>query len=75
MNHTVFVNKSLVERSWDCPWRGQASKFLAPLTAAALQQFLAADGQGLGGEGAAIAKVCAHNAGHKTAEDGPGIDV
>ncbi len=41
----------------------KASQFSAPLTAAALQQFVAAAGQGLGGEGdAAVAKVCAHNA-------------
>ena len=40
------------------------SQFSAPLTAAALQQFVAAAGQGLGGEGdAAVAKVYAHNAG------------
>ena len=41
----------------------KASQFSAPLTAAALQQFVAAAGQGLGGEGdAAVAKVCAQNA-------------
>ena len=40
------------------------SKFGAPLTAAALQQFLAAAGSGLGGEDdAAVAKVYARNAG------------
>ena len=42
----------------------QALKFLVPLTAAALQHFLAADGQGLGVEDA-IAKVYAHDAGIK----------
>jgi putative dehydrogenase len=42
------------------------TQFSAPLTAAALQQFAAAAGQGLGGEGdAAVAKVYAHNAGIK----------
>ena len=41
----------------------KASQFSAPLTAAALQQFVAAAGQGFGGEGdAAIAKVYAQNA-------------
>ncbi len=41
----------------------KASQFSAPLTVAALQQFVAAVGQGLGGEGdAAIVKVYAHNA-------------
>jgi len=41
----------------------RAAKFSAPLTAAALQQFLAASGMGLGGEDdAAIAKVYARNA-------------
>ncbi|MRG72183.1 NAD-binding protein [Alphaproteobacteria bacterium HT1-32] len=40
------------------------AKFGAPLTAAALQQFLAAAGSGLGGEDdAAVAKVYARNAG------------
>ncbi|MDJ0992787.1 MAG: NAD(P)-dependent oxidoreductase [Dinoroseobacter sp.] len=40
--------------------------FSAPITAAALQQFLAAAGQGLGGEDdAAVAKVYARNAGLK----------
>ncbi|QDV25259.1 L-threonate dehydrogenase [Aureliella helgolandensis] len=40
------------------------AKFSAPLTAAALQQFLAAAGMGLGGQDdAAIAKVYARNAG------------
>ena len=44
----------------------KGSQFSAPLTAAALQQFVAAAGQGLGGEGdAAVAKVYAHNAGIK----------
>ena len=47
----------------------QASKFLASLTAAALQHFLAAGGQGLEGEGA-IAKVSAQNAGIKLPEIG-----
>jgi 3-hydroxyisobutyrate dehydrogenase-like beta-hydroxyacid dehydrogenase len=42
------------------------AKFSAPITAAALQQFLAAAGQGLGGEDdAAVAKVYARNAGLK----------
>ena len=42
----------------------KASKFSAPVTAAALQQFIAAAGQGLGGEDdAAVAKVYAANAG------------
>lgn len=42
----------------------KSSKFGAPLTAAALQQFLAASGSGLGGEDdAAVAKVYARNAG------------
>ena len=41
----------------------KASQCSAPLTAAALQQFVAAAGQGFGGEGdAAVAKVYAHNA-------------
>ncbi len=41
----------------------KASQFSAPLTATALQQFVAAAGQGLGGEGdAAVAKVYAQNA-------------
>ena len=40
------------------------AKFGAPLTAAALQQFMAASGSGLGGEDdAAVAKVYARNAG------------
>lgn len=40
------------------------AKFSAPMTAAALQQFLAASGQGLGAEDdAAVAKVYARNAG------------
>ncbi|MEX2521075.1 MAG: L-threonate dehydrogenase [Paracoccaceae bacterium] len=40
------------------------AKFAAPLTAAALQQFIAASGSGLGGEDdAAVAKVYARNAG------------
>lgn len=43
---------------------GRTSKFAAPLTAAALQQYLAASGSGLGGEDdAAVAKVYARNAG------------
>lgn len=42
----------------------KSAKFGAPLTAAALQQFLAASGSGLGGEDdAAVAKVYARNAG------------
>ena len=42
----------------------QGAKFSAPLTAAALQQFLAAAGSGLGAEDdAAVAKVYARNAG------------
>ena len=42
----------------------RAAKFSAPLTAAALQQFLAASGSGLGREDdAAVAKVYARNAG------------
>ncbi|KQS95515.1 L-threonate dehydrogenase [Rhizobium sp. Leaf386] len=42
----------------------RASKFSAPITAAALQQFLAASGMGLGREDdAAVAKVYARNAG------------
>lgn len=42
----------------------RAAKFAAPLTAAALQQFLAASGSGLGREDdAAVAKVYARNAG------------
>lgn len=42
----------------------RGAKFSAPLTAAALQQFLAASGSGLGGEDdAAVAKVYARNAG------------
>ena len=44
----------------------RASKFAAPLTAAALQQFVAASGMGLGREDdAAVAKVYARNAGLK----------
>jgi putative dehydrogenase len=44
----------------------RASKFAAPVTAAALQQFLAASGMGLGREDdAAVAKVYARNAGLK----------
>jgi 3-hydroxyisobutyrate dehydrogenase-like beta-hydroxyacid dehydrogenase len=42
----------------------KSAKFSAPITAAALQQFLAASGSGLGGEDdAAVAKVYARNAG------------
>lgn len=42
----------------------KAAKFSAPLTAAALQQFIAASGQGLGRQDdAAVAKVYARNAG------------
>lgn len=44
----------------------KSAKFSAPLTAAALQQFLAASGSGLGAEDdAAVAKVYARNAGLK----------
>lgn len=44
----------------------KAAQFSAPITAAALQQFLAAAGQGLGQEDdAAVAKVYARNAGLK----------
>jgi 3-hydroxyisobutyrate dehydrogenase-like beta-hydroxyacid dehydrogenase len=44
----------------------RGAKFAAPLTAAALQQFLAASGSGLGREDdAAVAKVYARNAGLK----------
>ena len=44
----------------------RASKFSAPITAAALQQFVAASGMGLGREDdAAVAKVYARNAGLK----------
>lgn len=44
----------------------RAARFSAPLTAAALQQFLAASGSGLGREDdAAVAKVYARNAGLK----------
>ena len=44
----------------------RASKFAAPLTAAALQQFVAASGMGLGREDdAAVAKIYARNAGLK----------
>jgi L-threonate 2-dehydrogenase len=46
------------------------AKFGAPITAAALQQFLAAAGQGLGAEDdAAVAKVYARNAGLKLPGD------
>ena len=42
----------------------KSSKFSAPLTAAALQQYVAASGSGLGGEDdSAIAKIYARNAG------------
>ena len=44
----------------------RTAKFSAPITAAAMQQFLAAAGMGLGGEDdAAVAKVYARNAGLK----------
>jgi len=44
----------------------KSAQFSAPITAAALQQFIAAAGQGLGGEDdAAVAKVYARNAGLK----------
>ena len=47
------------------------AKFGAPLTAAALQQFLAASGSGLGGEDdAAVAKVYARNAGLRLPGEG-----
>ena len=43
---------------------GHASKFALPLSAAALQQFIAAAGSGLGGEDdSAVAKVYARNGG------------
>lgn len=49
----------------------RAAKFAAPVTAAVLQQFLAASGMGLGREDdAAVAKVYAQNAGLKL----PGVD-
>jgi L-threonate 2-dehydrogenase len=49
----------------------RTSKFAAPVTAAALQQFLAASGMELGREeDAAVAKVCARNSGLKL----PGTD-
>ncbi len=49
----------------------KSAKFGAPLTAAALQQFLAASGSGLGAEDdAAVAKVYARNAGLRL----PGVD-
>ena len=42
----------------------KSSKFSAPLTAAALQQFVAASGSGMGGEDdSAVAKIYARNAG------------
>ena len=48
----------------------RSAKFGAPLTAAALQQFLAASGSGLGAEDdAAVAKVYARNAGIKLPGD------
>ena len=44
----------------------KTAKFGAPITAAAMQQYLAASGMGLGGEAdAAVAKVYARNAGIK----------
>ena len=50
---------------------GRSSHFATPLAATALQQFLAADGSGLGKEDdAAVAKVYARNAGLKL----PGMD-
>lgn len=49
----------------------RASKFFAPLTAAALQQFAAASGSGLGGEDdAAVVKVYARDAGLTLPGDG-----
>ena len=51
----------------------KGAKFGAPLTAAALQQYLAASGSGLGKEDdAAVAKVYARNAGLTLPGDGPG---
>lgn len=48
----------------------RASRFSSPLSAAALQQFLAASGMGYGREDdAAVAKVYAHNAGLKLPGD------
>jgi 3-hydroxyisobutyrate dehydrogenase-like beta-hydroxyacid dehydrogenase len=48
----------------------RSAKFSAPITAAAMQQFLAAAGQGLGAEDdAAVAKVYARNAGLKLPGD------
>ena len=48
----------------------KGAKFATPITAAALQQFIAASGQGLGREDdAAVAKVYAHNAGLKLPGD------
>jgi 3-hydroxyisobutyrate dehydrogenase-like beta-hydroxyacid dehydrogenase len=48
----------------------RAARFSAPLTAAALQQFLAASGAGYGGEDdAAVAKIYARNAGLKLPGD------
>jgi len=48
----------------------KAEKFAAPVTAAALQQFVAASGSGLGAEDdAAVAKVYARNAGLKLPGD------
>jgi len=48
----------------------RGAKFSAPITAAAMQQFLAAAGQGLGAEDdAAVAKVYARNAGLKLPGD------
>lgn len=50
----------------------RGAKFSAPLTAAALQQFVAASGSGLGREDdAAVAKVYARNAGLTLPGDGP----
>jgi len=50
----------------------RAAKFAAPLTAAALQQFLAASGSGLGREDdAAVAKVYARNAGLRLPGEAP----
>mgnify|MGYP001353151548 CR=1 FL=1 len=46
-------------------------QFSAPLTATAMQQFVAAAGQGFGGEGdAAVAKVYARNADIKLPKSG-----
>ena len=49
----------------------KSNKFSAPITAAALQQYVAASGMGLGREDdAAVAKVYAHNSGQKLPGEG-----